>query len=190
MTDPTANDTPAAAALDEVVELAAPIQESFEAYVRRQGHTLSRTAFLLTGDRHLAEDLVQTALAKVAGRWDGIVANGDPTPYVRTVLLRTAIAWRRRRWRGEVPTGQVPDTLTSEPAPDRREQLRVALAALPARQRAVVVLRFYEDLTEVETAAVLGCSTGTVKSQTTKARVRLRALLGGDRFDNDLEDER
>jgi len=153
---------------------------TFEAWVRTRSGSLRRPAYLLTGDEQLAQDLVQTALTKVAKRWPEIVAGGDPTPYVRQVLTRTAIGWRRRRWRGEVPHATVPevagvDLIGSVPG---REVLRAALMSLPARQRAVVVFRFYEDLSEAQTAALLGCSVGTVKSQSAKALAKLRRALG------------
>jgi RNA polymerase sigma-70 factor (sigma-E family) len=158
---------------------AALLASDFDAYVRDHAQALCRGAFLLTGDRHLAEDLVQTALAKVAPRWGGVVAKGDPGPYVRTVIVRQAIAWRRRRWRGEVPTAPLPDTGGTDHtgAVDGRERLRRALLAVPRRQRAALVLRFYDDLSEAETARVMGCSVGTVKSQTAKGLARLRAVL-------------
>src|SRR6476659_8948744 len=89
----------------------------FERYVRDSSARLCRSAFLLTGDRQLAEDLVQTALAKVALRWGQVVAGGDPTPYVRTVMVRTVIAWRRRRWRGEGPSSPLPDRAHFDPSP-------------------------------------------------------------------------
>ena len=151
--------------------------------MRARSPALLRLAFLLTGDRHLAEDLVQTALAKVMLRWDGVVRGGDPHPYVRTVVIRTALQWRRRRWRGEQPTGTVPDSAhRGDPtaAVDSRERLRLALRSLPPRQRAVVVLRHYEDLSEAQVAALLGCSVGTVKSQSAKGIDRLRRVLAGD----------
>jgi RNA polymerase sigma-70 factor (sigma-E family) len=151
----------------------------FDEFVRTRGQALCRAAFLLTGDRQLAEDLVQTALAKVYGKWSRIVAQGDPGPYVRTVLVRQAIAWRRRRWHGEVPTSPLPegDATDHSPAIAARDHLYRALGALPARQRAAIVLRYYEDLSEADTAAALGCSAGTVKSQTAKGLARLRAVL-------------
>ena len=93
----------------------------FDGYVRGNSARLCRSAFLLTGDHQLAEDLVQTALAKVAPRWARIVQGGDPTPYVRTVMVRTAIAWRRRRWRGEVPTAPLPDDGRLEPVDGDRQ---------------------------------------------------------------------
>ena len=164
---------------DDIGTGAAVLSSDFDAYVRDHAPSLCRGAFLLTGDRHLAEDLVQTALAKVASRWGRIVAEGDPTPYVRTVMVRTAIAWRRRRWLGEVPTSPLPEATDADHTGgvDRRERLRLALLAVPRRQRAALVLRFYDDLSEAETARVMGCSVGTVKSQTAKGLARLRTLL-------------
>jgi RNA polymerase sigma-70 factor (sigma-E family) len=154
------------------------VDEGFPAFVRDRSAALARTALLLTADRHLAEDLVQSALAKVADRWTRLASTGDPTPYVRKVMLRTAISWRRRRWAGEVPVATIPDVADAAAnVRDADECLRRALGGLPPRQRAVLVLRFYEDLTEADTAAALGCSVGTVKSQTAKGLVRLRAAL-------------
>jgi RNA polymerase sigma-70 factor (sigma-E family) len=168
------------------------IDAGFDAFVRQHGQGLCRAALLLTGDRHLAEDLVQTALAKVAGRWDRVVAKGDPLPYVRTVVVRTAIAWRRRRWHGEVPTSPLPETshTDQERAVDGRDRLRRALLLVPPRQRAALVLRFYEDLSEADTAAVMGCSVGTVKSQTAKGLARLRTLLATETMRTDQESQR
>jgi RNA polymerase sigma-70 factor (sigma-E family) len=151
----------------------------FDGYVRARTQRLARLAFLLTGDVHLAEDLLQTSLAKVAPRWAQIVAAGDPTAYIRTVLVHTAIGWRRRAWHSETPTAPLPERATPDATAevDGRERLRIALAQLAPRQRAAVVLRFYEDLSEHDVAAVMGCSVGTVKSQTAKALARLRVLL-------------
>jgi len=151
----------------------------FASLVRASSASLLRRAFLLTGDRHLAEDLVQTALAKVATRWSDIAAKGDPLPYVRTVVVRTAIGWRRRKWSGEVPSNFVPELAGADSTEiiGRRERLRRALLSLPPRQRAVLVLRFYDDLTEWQTAEMLRCSVGTVKSQAAKGLARLRQTL-------------
>ena len=157
-----------------------PYANSFEAFVRESSPALARLAFLLTGDRQLGEDLLQTALSKVLPHWHRVIAQGDPTSYVRTVMVRTAIGWRRRRWNGETPANNLPEPTAASDfsnALDTRERLRAALTTLPARQRAVVVLRFYEDRTEVEVARLLGCSTGTVKSQSSKALAKLRARL-------------
>ena len=151
----------------------------FTAYVHARSAALGRTASLLTADRHLAEDLLQEALTRVAARWDSIVAGGDPEPYVRRVLYTCAVdGWRRRRL-VEVLGWHSPEVRGPEDAGDEaagRLVLREALARLTTRQRAVLVLRFYEDLTEVQTAELLGCSVSTVKSQTRHALGRLRVL--------------
>jgi RNA polymerase sigma-70 factor (sigma-E family) len=162
--------------------LSVTVAVSLEEYVRMHSQSLCRTAHLLTGDPQLGEDLVQASLAKVVKSWDRITAAGDPTAYLRTALVRTMISWRRRRWTGEVPTWPMPHV----PAHDEtasvgtRDALRRGLLQLAPRQRAALVLRFYEDLSEAETADVLGCSIGTVKSQTAKGLARLRAVMNGD----------
>jgi RNA polymerase sigma-70 factor (sigma-E family) len=140
---------------------------------------LSRTAYLLTGDHHAAEDLLQDTLMRVATRWDRVAASDNPMAYVRRILYHELVtSWRRNRYRRvEVVSDQVPDRAeTSDPTTtvDRRILLRRALQRLTPRQRAVIVLRFYEDLTEADAAAALGCSVGTVKSQTNYALRRLR----------------
>ncbi|HET8616070.1 MAG TPA: SigE family RNA polymerase sigma factor [Actinomycetales bacterium] len=147
---------------------------AFEEYVLARGSSLHRTAFLLTHDHALAEDLVQTALARSWRAWSRI--QGDPDAYVRRVMVNTFASWWRRRWNGERATGEVIDVAQSDHGDDvvRRDGLVRALAALPRRQRAVVVLRFFEDLTEAQTAAALGVTVGTVKSQTAKALASLR----------------
>jgi RNA polymerase sigma-70 factor (sigma-E family) len=149
--------------------------ESFDAFVLARSRKLTRTAYLLTQDHALAEDLVQTALAKAWFSWSRI-EGGDPEPYVRRIMVNTYATWWRRRWNGEQPTEELPEPTApdqTDAAPDRTD-LWHALQRLPRRQRAVVVLRYYEDLSEAETAKVLGCSTGTVKSQTAKAFAKLR----------------
>ena len=161
-----------------------PYVGGFDAFVRESSPALARLAFLLTGDRQLGEDLVQTALSKVLPHWSRIVAGGDPGPYVRTVMVRTAIGWRRRRWNGEKPANTLPEPTAAcdfSAALDTRERLRAVLSTLPIRQRAVVVLRFYEDRSETEVAQLLGCSVGTVKSQAAKALSKLRERLEDDR---------
>ena len=149
-------------------------RSGFDEFVATRSAALLRTAYLLTGDHGLAEDLLQTALAKCWFAWERI--DGPPEPYVRRVLATTYATWWRRRWRGERPTGELPDR--GDPAAtapvDDRDALWRALDTLPRRQRAVVVLRYYEDLSEAETAAALGISTGTVKSQAAKALAALR----------------
>ena len=150
-------------------------RDSFEEYGAARRSALLRTAYLLTGHREDAEDLVQAALIKAVPHW-GRIADA-PEPYLRTVLVRESVSrWRRRRWR-EVHTSAVPETAVDGPGDDR-VALRAALDRLAPRQRAVIVLRYYEDLTEAETARVLGISVGTVKSQARDALARLRADAG------------
>jgi RNA polymerase sigma-70 factor (sigma-E family) len=150
------------------------VDAGFEAYVVARGDALHRTAYLLTHDHALAEDLVQTALAKAWPAWGRIQT--EPDAYVRKVIVNTFATWWRRRWNGERPTETLPDVASADhgDAVATRAGLVDALALLPRRQRAVVVLRYFEDLTEAQTADVLGISIGTVKSQTSKALARLR----------------
>lgn len=145
----------------------------FDAFVKARGPALLRTAFLLTGDRHRAEDLVQTALGKTWPRWESI-ETGPREAYVRKVMLTTYIAWWRRRWNSEYPTDQLPELPDRAGDPDQRRDLLTALASLPKGQRAVIVLRYFEDHTEAQTAELLGCSVGTVKSQCARALATLR----------------
>ena len=149
----------------------------FEGFVRARGGALHQTAFLLTGDWGLAEDLLQTALARSYLRWGRI---DDHEGYVRRVLVNTYSSWWRRRWRGEVPHGELPDTVPDDRwgDVDARAALWAALARLPRRMRAVVVLRFHEDMTEAAVADALGISVGTVKSQCAKALAKLREDTG------------
>jgi len=166
------------------------IEESFREYVRARTPALSRVAYLLTGDFHLAEDLVQQALLRVAGRWERLTALGDPDPYVRRVLYTQHVSWWRRArlrldLRAEVPEQAVPD---GSAAVELSHTVRRALRRLTPRQRAVLVLRYFEDLTEQQTADLLGISVGTVKSQSHKALAAMRSVcrdlapvMGGER---------
>ena len=151
-------------------------RDEFEEFVRGRGQALQRTAYLLTGDWALAEDLVQTALVRSWPAW-GRIRHADPEGYVRKVLVNTHASWWRRRWRGEVPTQELPDAAGSDGhgGVHERPVLRAALLRLLPRQRAVVVLRFWEDLSEAATAELLDVHVGTVKSTTSKALARLRA---------------
>ena len=144
----------------------------FDEFVAARSGRLLRTAYLLTRDHALAEDLLQTALTKAWFAWSRI--EGQPEPYVRRILVNTYASWWRRRWTGEQPTESLPETAEHGPDAAEGRDLWTALGRLPRRQRAVVVLRYFEDLTEVETARILGCSVGTVKSQTSKAFAKLR----------------
>jgi RNA polymerase sigma-70 factor (sigma-E family) len=154
--------------------------DSFREFVTGATPALSRTAYLLTGDHQLAEDLLQSALANAYRHWPKL-RRGNPTAYVRRAMHHEQISWWRRRRLTEQPHAE-------PPVPDRggtdlasvaalRLTLVQALAKLPPRQRAVIVLRFYDDLTEVETARVLDCTVGTVKRHGHDALVRLRALV-------------
>ena len=150
-------------------------RESFEEYVAARRGALLRTAYLLTGQHADAEDLVQMALVKAVPHWRRISDN--PEPYVRRILAREATnRWRRRRWR-EVSTGVLPESPEGATDPIDREVLRQALMRLSPRQRAVVVLRYFDDLTGQQTAEVLGIGLGTVKSHGRDAMARLRELI-------------
>ncbi|MGH3680068.1 MAG: SigE family RNA polymerase sigma factor [Natronosporangium sp.] len=151
--------------------------ERFRLFVREQWGPLTRTAYLLTGDRGTAEDLVQSALEKTHRRWGQILRKDRPEAYVRRVMVNTAISWWRRHRPIEVPlvgsdTVPVPDAYLQV---EQRQQLVLALRQLPPRTQAVLVLRYFEDLSEAETARILGCSVGSVKSQASRGLVRLRA---------------
>lgn len=150
----------------------------FAAFVAARSPSLLRAAWLLTGDLGKAEDLLQTALAIVWPRWPRIVAGGHPEAFVRRVLFTTYLSWWRRRWRMEVATHDLPDTadpvdVAGESA--TRDAVRRALARLSRQQRAVIVLRYVEDLSVAETAEALGCSPATVKVQAGRALATLRA---------------
>ncbi|WP_344442386.1 SigE family RNA polymerase sigma factor [Kitasatospora nipponensis] len=159
--------------------------EGFEEYVAARQGALLRTAYLLTGDAHLAQDLVQSTLLRVWQRWSRIGPMEHADGYVHRVMVTMLAGWRRRRWQGEVPHGDpalVPapgSGAAHDPhaAHGDRAVLVTALRTLPPRQRAVVVLRFHLDLSEAQAAAALGCSVGTVKSQTAKALARLRGSV-------------
>jgi RNA polymerase sigma-70 factor (sigma-E family) len=150
--------------------------ESFTRWASERQQALLRTAVLLCGDHHRAEDLVQDALTKVAVRWSRL-RDGNSDAYARQVIVRTNISWwRRRRREVVVDLGDLRRTAGPGAEVDRRLVLDRALAQLTPRQRATVVLRFYDDLSERDTAEVLGVSVGTVKSQTHAALARLRSV--------------
>jgi RNA polymerase sigma-70 factor (sigma-E family) len=150
----------------------------FTAFVTDRSRALLRSAYALTGDQYAAEDLVQTALAKVYARWARL--SDDPEHYVRKIIYHDFVSiWRRRRRRGEVVLAEPPER--SAPDDLHGSELRLvlgeALDTLPPRQRAVIVLRYLEDYSLLQTAAVLGCSTGTVASQANRALAKLRELI-------------
>jgi RNA polymerase sigma-70 factor (sigma-E family) len=152
--------------------------EGFGEFVSARSAGLQRTAWLLTGDWALAQDLVQTALARTWQHWGRIRRRDAPELYVRRVMLSIYATWWRRKWRGEIPAEEVPDRPHGDDAYTTVEQriaIVSALAQLSRKQRAVLVLRYFDDLTEAQTADVLGCTVGTVKSHASKALVRLRS---------------
>jgi RNA polymerase sigma-70 factor (sigma-E family) len=154
-----------------------PEAEGFAQFVQARERALQRTAYLLTGDWALAEDLVQTALARAWPRWERIQRRDDPEIYVRRVMVNTWTTWSRRRWRGERPSAAVPDSAASGDVAEEvtaRIGLREALGSLTPRQRAVLVLRVYDDLSEAQVADVLNCAVGTVKATMSQALAKLR----------------
>jgi RNA polymerase sigma-70 factor (sigma-E family) len=159
--------------------------QGFRDYVAARQRALLRIALMLTGHQHTAEDLVQATLERVWPRWERIVRAGDPDRYVRRVMINTYSSWWQRKWRAERSTSELPETTRlSETTSadddfahaDLSDALRRIMPTLTPKQRAVLVLRYYDDLTEAATAEVLGCSVGTVKSQTAKALARLRLM--------------
>lgn len=151
--------------------------EDFDGFVRLRYAELLRSAYLLTGSTPEAEDLLQTALLKAMGRWSAI---DDPVPYLRRAMVNLHVSRWRRFGRREVLAAVLPDRGVRDATErvDERHAIVDALLTLPRRTRAVVVLRYWDDLSEAETAAVLGCSVGTVKSQASRGLARLRVAMG------------
>jgi RNA polymerase sigma-70 factor (sigma-E family) len=152
--------------------------DGFRAFVEARSPALLRSGWLLTGDWPSAEDLVQTALAAAWPRWGSL--DQAPELYVRKIMVNTFLRWRQRRWNGEIATGKLPERAYGDvfAQVDSRAALTAALDRLPARQRAVVVLRYFADMTEAQTAHAMGCSVGAVKSHAAKAMARLRDAPG------------
>jgi RNA polymerase sigma-70 factor (sigma-E family) len=159
--------------------MAARDETGFEDFVAARWADLLRTSVLLTRDRGHAEDLVQTALVKAYRHW-GRIDGPDPYPYVRRILVTTAASWWRLRSTQEIVALPAYDAPGPDPTEEvaERERLAQALATLPARMRTVLVLRYAEDVSEAATAALMGCSVATVKSQTARGLARLRDVLG------------
>jgi RNA polymerase sigma-70 factor (sigma-E family) len=151
---------------------------AFTEYFAARSSAMRGTAFLLCGDWHRAEDLVQTAFTKLYLHWNRVTRHEALDPYVRQMLVRAYIDdGRRARWRRERPPEAAADRATEPTPTDDRLVLVQALAEVPARQRAVLVLRYWEDLSVEETAAALRCSPGTVKSQAARGLATLRNLM-------------
>lgn len=155
----------------------AEVERDFREFVEARSAILMRTAFLLAGgDRHAAEDLLQTALAKAAGRWRTI---DNPDGYIRRAMYRQQVSWWRLKWpRRETRMAKPPDRPGEDgtAAIELRLAVQQAMARLTAKQRAVLLLRFFEDLPEAEVARLLDCSVGTVRSTTHRSLARLRAI--------------
>jgi RNA polymerase sigma-70 factor, ECF subfamily len=154
-------------------------EASYRDFVAARWRPLLRTAYLLTGDAGRAEDLLQTALSRLWLVW-GRVCDDAPEAYVRKILANTSASWWRRRWHGEVPTDLLPDRAGSDDiaiGASARDEMRIALAVLTPRQRAVVVLRYAEDLSEQQVADTLGVTVGTVKTLASRGLARLRDTL-------------
>ncbi|OZV72120.1 hypothetical protein CA850_32715 [Micromonospora echinospora] len=152
----------------------------FAEFVNARYVPLVRHGTLLTGDHGHGEDLAQEALVKTYRAWHRLHPDGDAEAYTRRVMVRAAWRAGRRLWRWEIPTGELPDRLAEDPY-EPRDTARLVLAALralPARQRVVLVLRYWAEMREQEIAELLGCSTGTVKSRASRAIASLRRLDG------------
>ena len=156
-------------------------EDDYAEFVRGRSHALLRSAYLLTGDQHLAEDLVQEALARTHRAWSRLHDTGNAEAYARRVMYHLQVSvWRRRKVAEDLP-GELPDHYGASgddsESITRRITVQRALLSLSAKQRAVVVLRFFEDHTEVEAAEMLGVSVSTVKTQTARALEHLRKLV-------------
>lgn len=168
-------------------------EADFTAYLQARQGRLLRTAYLLTGDQHQAEDLLQTSLAKLYLAWDRVKDRESVDAYIRRIMVNENNSLWRRAWRRrELSTDQVPDGTGETPAYDdgAGTALWAAVQTLPRKARAVLVLRYYEELTEAETAEVLGIAVGTVKSQTSRALATLRERVADDQILGLREEER
>ncbi|MET8229917.1 SigE family RNA polymerase sigma factor [Micromonospora sp. NPDC005298] len=156
------------------------LEEEFREFVAARSAALLRTAYLLTGDWATAEDLLQTALTKTYLAWKRLGGIEAVEPYARRVMVNTSTSWWRRRWHGERPTEVLPERAGVDEIEQQldRDLLWRHLRELPTRQRAVLVLRYYEDMSEAQTAAMLNISPGTVKSQASRALSTLRRRMG------------
>lgn len=162
----------------------------FAEFVAARSSSLQRAAYLMVGERQLAQDLLQEALTKTYVAWPRLRDPSKAEAYTRKVITTTAISWyRRKSWQGERPTETLPETSTEghDETVAQREWLWAALQELPPRQRAAIVLRFYEDLTEAQTAAAMDCAVGTVKSQVSAGLAKLRVQIV-DRFGSQAQD--
>lgn len=154
--------------------------DDFDEFVHGRGRALLKFAYVLSGDAHLAEDLVQEVLARLHRRWDRITAMDNAEAYVRTAIVRQFLSWRRRRAYREAVLADVPEPAGSDASEQRllaRDQMWQLLRRLSRSQRAVLVLRFYCDLPDEEIAALLGVGRSTVRSQAARALAQMRIVL-------------
>ncbi|MFG1702499.1 SigE family RNA polymerase sigma factor [Nonomuraea sp. M3C6] len=164
----------------------------FVDFVRRRGDHHLKTAVLLTGDWHTAEDLVQSCLGKLYRVWHRLDTSSEPDAYLRRILVNTYRSWWRARWRREIPRAELPDLPGPGDLGDGRavaEDVRNALAKLPVRQRTALVLRFFADLSEADVADLMGCSVGTVKTHTYRGLQAMRRLIPPDTLVNRTKEE-
>lgn len=164
----------------EIVSRAVPgvssSERAFDAFARASGDRLLRSAYLLTGNHATAQDLVQSALTTTWTHWSRLREPAATEAYARRCMARTSASWWRRKWRGEVPTGELPDVGSASADVATSVAVLAALGQLDHRARSVLVLRFFDDLSEADTAHALGVSVGTVKSRTSRALAKLREL--------------
>jgi RNA polymerase sigma-70 factor (sigma-E family) len=155
---------------------------AFSEFVEARSATLFRTAYLMVGDHQLAQDLLQEALVKTLMAWPRLKDRANVDAYTRRIIVTTSISWRRRRSFHERPSETLPERVGADPADAMvtHDAVVAALLTVPPRQRAAIVLRYYSDLTEAQTAEMMGCSVGAVKSQVSAGLKRLRSALGHD----------
>lgn len=162
---------------------------AFTEFAHARSAALHRAAYLMVGDAQLAQDLVQEALTKTYVAWPRLRDPNRAEAYTRKAITTTAIGWfRRKGWNNERPTSELPERATGglEERVAEHDWLWSALQGLPVRQRAAIVLRYYEDLTEAQTAEAMGCAVGTVKSQVSAGIAKLRAVLRDQDLDPEL----
>jgi RNA polymerase sigma-70 factor (sigma-E family) len=153
-------------------------EATFDGYVQQRAASLSRLAYLLVHDHHLAQDLTQETLARLHRHWSRVSTLDDPDAYVRRIMLNQLMSWRRRRsWSERAVADLADETAAEDPAAAgaERDAMWSLLKALSPQQRAVIVLRFYEDLDDASIASLLGCSAATVRSHASKALAKLRS---------------
>jgi RNA polymerase sigma-70 factor (sigma-E family) len=155
----------------------------FADFVRRRGDRHLRTAVLLTGDWQAAQDLTQAALTELYRVWDRLDTGSDPDAYLRRIMVNTQRSWWRARWRREIPIAAVPEHGSADDAEERNAVagvVRTALRSLPRRQRTALVLRYFEDLSETQTAELMRVSVGSVKTHTHRGLAAMRKSLPTD----------